>query len=127
MLLLIDLLCYYFTKWRIFYWIAVVMIISYLAILAFVIGMYIGVYQDGLEFYRESLNMLRSFQELFIKSKEIERLKSRIRFDKALIDIYDNMNFISKSNNYDKKIEQYQKDLSKIYKRIQELKEEENK
>ena len=39
--LLIDFLCYYFTKWRIFYWIAVVMIISYLAILAFVIGMYI--------------------------------------------------------------------------------------
>ena len=38
---LIDLLCYYFTKWRIFYWIAVVMIIGDLAILAFVIGMYI--------------------------------------------------------------------------------------
>ena len=38
-LLLIDLLCYYFTKWRIFYWIAVVMIISYLAALAFAIGM----------------------------------------------------------------------------------------
>ena len=56
-------------------------------------------------------------------SKEMERLKSRIRFDKALINIYDNMNFISKSNNYDKKIEQYQKDLSKIYKRLQELKE----
>ena len=59
-------------------------------------------------------------------SKEMERLKSRIRFDKALINIYDNMNFISKSNNYDKKIEQYQKDLSKIYKRIQELKKEGN-
>ena len=58
-------------------------------------------------------------------SKEMERLKSRIRFDKALINIYDNMNFISKSNNYDKKIEQYQKDLSKLYKRIQEIKEEE--
>ena len=41
LLLLIDLLCYYFTKWRIFYWIAVVLIIGYLAILAFVIGMYI--------------------------------------------------------------------------------------
>ena len=60
MLLLIDLLCYYFTKWRIFYWIAVVMIISYLAILAFVIGMYIGAYQDAMELYRESINMLRS-------------------------------------------------------------------
>ena len=61
MILLIDLLCYYFTKWRIFYWIAVVMIISYLAILAFVIGMYIGAYQDAMELYRESINMLRSF------------------------------------------------------------------
>ena len=58
-------------------------------------------------------------------SKEMERLKSKISFNKALINIYDNMNFISKSNNYDKKIEQYQKDLSKIYKRVQELKEEE--
>ena len=56
-------------------------------------------------------------------SKEMERLKSRIRFDKALINIYDNMNFISKSNNYDKKIEQYQNDLSEIYKKIQDLKE----
>ena len=60
LLLLIDLLCYYFTKWRIFYWIAVVLIIGYLATLAFVIGMYIGAYQDAMELYRESINMLRS-------------------------------------------------------------------
>ena len=58
-------------------------------------------------------------------SKEIERLKSRISFNKTLIDIYDFMNYMTKSNNYDKKIEQYQNELSKIYKRIQELKEEE--
>ena len=58
-------------------------------------------------------------------SKEMERLKSKIRFNKLFINIYDYMNFISKSNNYDKKIEQYQSELSKIYKRIQELKEEE--
>ena len=57
-------------------------------------------------------------------SKEMERLKSRIRFNKALIDIYDEMNFISKSNRFDYKIEQYQNDLSKIYKKVQELKEE---
>ena len=56
-------------------------------------------------------------------SKEMERLKSRIRFNKSLINIYDNMNFISKSNKYDKKIEEYQNELSKIYKRIQDLKE----
>ena len=58
-------------------------------------------------------------------SKEMQLLKSKISFNKALINIYDNMNFISKSNKYDKKIEEYQNELSKIYKRIQELKEEE--
>ena len=58
-------------------------------------------------------------------SKEMERLKSKISFNKALINVYDRMNFITKSNNYDKKIEQYQNELSKIYKRIQEIKEEE--
>ena len=56
-------------------------------------------------------------------SKEMERLKSKIRFNKALINIYDDMNFISKSNRFDNKIEQYQNELTKIYKRIQELKE----
>ena len=58
-------------------------------------------------------------------SKEMERLKSKIRFNKALINIYDEMNFISNSNKFGYKIEQYQNELSKIYKRIQELKEEE--
>ena len=57
-------------------------------------------------------------------SKEMERLKSRIKFNKLFINIYDYMNFVSNSNKYDKKIEQYQNELSKIYKRIQELKEE---
>ena len=60
-------------------------------------------------------------------SKEMQLLKSKISFNKALINIYDNMNFITKSNNYDKKIEEYQNELSKIYKRIQELKEGGNK
>ena len=58
-------------------------------------------------------------------SKEMQLLKSKISFNKALINIYDNMNFVSKSNKYDKKIEEYQNEISKIYKRIQELKEEE--
>ena len=60
-------------------------------------------------------------------SKEMERLKSMISFNKALINIYDDMNFISNSNKFDYKIEQYQIELSKLYKRIQELKEVENK
>ena len=60
-------------------------------------------------------------------SKEMERLKSIIRFNKLFINIYDYMNFTSKSNKYDKKIEQYQNELLEVYKRIHELKEEENK
>ena len=56
-------------------------------------------------------------------SKEMERLKSKISFIKALINIYDNMNFVSKSNRYDYKIKEYQNELSELYKRIQELKE----
>ena len=57
-------------------------------------------------------------------SKEMERLKSKISFIKALINIYDNMNFVSKTIKFDKKIEEYQNELSELYKRIQELKEE---
>ena len=58
-------------------------------------------------------------------SKEMQLLKSKIEFYKKLTNALDNMNFITKSNNYDKKIEEYQNELSKIYKRIQYLKEEE--
>ena len=58
-------------------------------------------------------------------SKEMERLKSKISFNKALINVYDELNFVSKSNKYDNKIEQYQNELSELYKRIQELNEEE--
>ena len=60
-------------------------------------------------------------------SKEIQLLKSKIKYNKLFINIYDYMNFVSKSNKYDKKIEEYQKRLSELYKRVQELKEEENK
>ena len=58
-------------------------------------------------------------------SKEMQLLKSKISYNKALINVYDELNFVSKSNRYDYKIEEYQNELSKIYKRIQELKEEE--
>ena len=58
-------------------------------------------------------------------SKELQLLKSKIKYNKLFINIYDYMNFTSKSNKYDKKIEEYQNELSKIYKRLQELKEEE--
>ena len=56
-------------------------------------------------------------------SKEIQLLKSKISFNKALINIYDDLNFISKSNKFDKKIEEYQNELSELYRKIQDLKE----
>ena len=56
-------------------------------------------------------------------SKEMERLKSKMEYFKILINVLDNINFKSNSNNYDKIIEEYQNKLSETYKRIQELKE----
>ena len=56
-------------------------------------------------------------------SKEIERLKSKLEFCKALINLYDNLNFIDKSNKYDKTIEDYQNRLSELCKKIQDLEE----
>ena len=55
-------------------------------------------------------------------SKEIERLKSKMELCKGLINLYDALNFIDKSNKYHKIIEQYQNELTKLYKRIQEIK-----
>ena len=49
-------------------------------------------------------------------SKEMERLKSKMELRKGLINLYDALNFIYKSNKYDKIIEKYQNELSKIYK-----------
>ena len=55
-------------------------------------------------------------------SKEMERLKSIIRFNKLFINIYDYMNFTSNSNKYEKIIEKYQNELTEVYKKIQDLK-----
>ena len=60
-------------------------------------------------------------------SKEIQLLRSKMKFYKTLINELDNLNFITKSNNFDKKIEEYQNRLSEIYKRVQEIKMEGNK
>ena len=56
-------------------------------------------------------------------SKEMERLKSKIELNKGLINLFDSLNFIYKSNKYDKIIEEYQNKLSEVYKRFQDLKE----
>ena len=53
----------------------------------------------------------------------MERLKSKMEFYKRLINLLDAFNFIDKSNKYDKKIEEYQNELTEVYKKIQDLKE----
>ena len=60
-------------------------------------------------------------------SKEMQLLKSKMNFYKTLINELDKLNFLTKSNNSDKKIEEYQDKLAEIYKRVQEIKMEENK
>ena len=56
-------------------------------------------------------------------SKEMERLESALHFYNCLIKELNYLNFITKTNNYDYKIEDYENRSSKINKRIQELKE----
>ena len=56
-------------------------------------------------------------------SKEIERLKSKLEFCESLINLFDFLNFVDKSNKYDKTIEDYQNRLSELYKKIQDLEE----
>ena len=56
-------------------------------------------------------------------TKEMQLLKSKMEYCKILINVLDNLNFITDSNKYDKTIEEYQNKLSEVYKRIQELKE----
>lgn len=52
-------------------------------------------------------------------SKEMQLLRSKMNFYKTLINELDKLNFITKSNNFDKKIEDYQDRLAVIYNRIQ--------
>ena len=56
-------------------------------------------------------------------SKEMKRLKSKMKFCKSIIYELGLLNFITDSNKYDKIIENYQNDLLDINKRIQDLKE----
>ena len=57
-------------------------------------------------------------------SKEMELLNSKIQFYKRLINVYDELNFVFKSNKFDYKIKEYQDILLDLYRRVQELKKE---
>ena len=58
-------------------------------------------------------------------SKEMQLLKFKMDFYKRLINVYDELNFVSKSNKFDYKIKEYQNILLVLYRRVQELKKEE--
>ena len=58
-------------------------------------------------------------------SKELQLLKSKMEFYKRLINVYDEMNFITKSNRFDNKIKEYQDNLSEVFKKYQRLLKEE--
>ena len=58
-------------------------------------------------------------------SKELQLLNSKIQFYKRLINVYDEWNFVSKSNKFDYKIKEYQDNLSEVFKKYQRLLEEE--
>ena len=59
-------------------------------------------------------------------SKEMQLLKSKLEFCKTLINLYDNLNFIDKSNKYNKMVEYYQNELTEVCKRIQDLRRNSN-
>ena len=56
-------------------------------------------------------------------TKEIERLKSKLEYCKTLLNLYNTFNFITKSNKYDKSVEEYQNRITELYKRLQDLEE----
>ena len=58
-------------------------------------------------------------------SKEMQLLKSKMDFYKRLINVYDEMNFVTKSNRFDNKIKEFQDNLSEVFKKYQRLLEEE--
>ena len=58
-------------------------------------------------------------------SKEMQLLNSKMNFYKRLINVYDEMNFITKSNRFDNKIKEYQDNLSEVFKKYQRLLKEE--
>ena len=56
-------------------------------------------------------------------SKEMKRLKSKMKFCTKIIYELELLNFITDSNKYDKIIEEYKNELSEVYREIQDLKE----
>lgn len=60
-------------------------------------------------------------------SKEMQLLRSKMKFYKTMINELDTLNYVTGSNEYSKEIEEYQDRLAGIYNRIQELKMEGNK
>lgn len=64
---------------------------------------------------------------MIMMSKEMQLLRSKMKFYKTMINELDTLNYVTGSNEYSKEIEEYQDRLAGIYNRIQELKMEGNK
>ena len=58
-------------------------------------------------------------------SEEMQLLNSKIQFYKRLINVYDEMNYITKSNRFENKIKEYQDNWVEVYKNYQRLLKEE--
>ena len=58
-------------------------------------------------------------------SKDMQLLKSKIEFYKSLINHLNYLNYVTRSNKFNEKIIEYRKILDSLYKKIQDLKEEE--
>ena len=56
-------------------------------------------------------------------SKEMKRLKSKMKFCTKIIYELKLLNFITDSNKYDKIIEEYKNELSEVYREFHDLKD----
>ena len=59
---------------------------------------------------------------MIIMSKEMQLLRSKMKYHKRLIKKLNCRNYETGSTQYSKEIEEYQDKLAKIYKRVQEIK-----
>ena len=64
---------------------------------------------------------------IIMNNQEMQLLRSKMKFYKRLINELDCLNYVTGSNQYSKEIEEYQDKLAEIYKRVQEIKMEDNK
>ena len=63
---------------------------------------------------------------IIMNNQEMQLLRSKMNFYKRLINELDCLNYVTGSNQYSKEIEEYQDKLAELYKRVPEIKTEDN-